>query len=357
MSEKPLTGPVFAQTLLDWQAQHGRHTLPWQNTGDPYKVWLSEVMLQQTQVSTVLGYFQRFLERFPTVADLAEASEEEVFALWAGLGYYSRARNLHACAQAVCSRFGGQFPECPTLLESLPGIGRSTAGAIASLAFGQPAPILDGNVKRVFCRYYAVQGYPEATVVKKALWGIAQANVPVQQAGRYNQALMDLGAGTCTPRKPACSQCPLQSGCQALALGLVGSLPEPKPKKPRPVLHHLLLLSRTPSGQYLLVHQANKGVWHGLWMFPMLALPQGQIDGGAVFPWLAQCGVLDDELPGPVALDAVAGQDWIVHELTHRRLLFKALVINRTGELANHWPFDGKPLPALASKVVQQLGL
>ena len=158
--EEPLRGEVFARTLLEWQAKAGRHTLPWQNTGDPYKVWLSEVMLQQTQVATVLAYFERFLQAFPTVRDLAAAPSEQVMGLWAGLGYYSRARNLHACAKAVVQHFGGEFPRAVKDLASLPGIGESTAGAVASLAYGERAAILDGNVKRVFCRYYGIEGYP-----------------------------------------------------------------------------------------------------------------------------------------------------------------------------------------------------
>ena len=207
----PLRGGAFASLLLAWQKRHGRQHLPWQNTGSAYCVWLSEVMLQQTQVSTVIGYYTRFLNVFPTVADLATAPQEAVMTLWAGLGYYSRARNLHACAQQVLAHFGGEFPRDVALLESLPGIGRSTAGAIASLGYGVQAPILDGNVKRVFCRYYGVDGYPEKSVVRKELWAIADQNVPAQDPGRYNQALMDLGATLCLPKNPHCSQCPLMA--------------------------------------------------------------------------------------------------------------------------------------------------
>ncbi|MEK9815623.1 MAG: A/G-specific adenine glycosylase [Limnobacter sp.] len=260
----PMKGKPFGEVLVRWQKQHGRQTLPWQHTGDAYKVWLSEVMLQQTQVTTVLGYYSRFLQAYPTVSDLAAAPEQDVMQLWAGLGYYTRARNLHACAKQVVTRFGGQFPRTVSELESLPGIGQSTAGAIASLAYGVQAPILDGNVKRVFCRYYGIEGYPEQTTIKKTLWGIADANVPAQQPGVYNQALMDLGATCCVPRNPACSACPLMESCVALRKGMVNLLPTPKPKKVRPELHFLSLVVDDEEGGVLLELQTDKGVWQGL---------------------------------------------------------------------------------------------
>lgn len=326
--EEPLRGEVFARTLLEWQAKAGRHTLPWQNTGDPYKVWLSEVMLQQTQVATVLAYFERFLQAFPTVRDLAAAPSEQVMGLWAGLGYYSRARNLHACAKAVVQHFGGEFPRAVNDLASLPGIGESTAGAVASLAYGERAAILDGNVKRVFCRYYGIEGYPEQTAVKRALWGVAHENVPAVEPGRYNQALMDLGATRCTPRKPQCEACPLMASCQALRQGKVGLLPEPKPKKARPVVQGVALVLRDSRGYALLNKRTEKGVWQDLWLPPILnGSFGGQADDAravhAGFEALLEpLGLGLRALPSVQAIEQALQLPALQHELTHRRMVF-----------------------------------
>ncbi len=225
----------LAERLLAWAATHGRRGLPWQSSRDPYRVWLSEVMLQQTQVATVIGYYERFSARFPTVAALAAAAPSEVMASWAGLGYYSRARNLHACARRVVDDFDGAFPRNAAALTSLPGIGRSTAAAIAALCFDERVPILDGNVKRVLARHFAIDGYPGVAAVERELWDRAASLLP--QAGAdmpaYTQAIMDLGAGVCTRRNPRCEACPLRSTCAALRQGRVGSLPVTRPSYAR----------------------------------------------------------------------------------------------------------------------------
>lgn len=363
----------FAQTLLDWQRQFGRQTLPWQNTGDAYKTWLSEVMLQQTQVTTVLSYYARFLECFPTVADLAVAPEEQVMHLWQGLGYYSRARNLHECAKQVVQRFGGQFPSQVSQLESLPGIGRSTAGAIASLSYGVQASILDGNVKRVFCRYFGIEGYPEQSSVKKALWAIADEHVPAQEPGRYNQALMDLGAMVCTPKSPQCGNCPLMPSCKALQRGMTQHLPTPKPKKERPQWYFLTLLVEDSQGRFLLQEQSDKGLWRKLWMPPFVQLESAQAPLlHAARPWLDQTGIKgffkglelrDDALAD--LCEKAQGQDWVVHELTHRKMHFKTLHFKWNGHLTSagqpnpaHLEFhrpETKPLPRLVGKLLDSV--
>lgn len=219
----------FASRLLDWQAEHGRSGLPWQNTQDPYRVWLSEIMLQQTQVSTVKAYYAKFLERCPTVAHLAAADHDEVMALWAGLGYYTRARNLHACAKAVVALHGGHFPSMAEQLQTLPGIGRSTAAAIASFCFGERVAILDGNVKRVLVRVFAFEHDIALAKNDKLLWQMATDLLPTKnlsvQMPRYTQAIMDLGATVCTPKQPDCVACPMQSFCQAKAQSRVHELP------------------------------------------------------------------------------------------------------------------------------------
>jgi A/G-specific adenine glycosylase len=205
----------FAARLVRWHKRHGRHDLPWQNTSDPYRVWLSEIMLQQTQVATVIPYYARFLARFGTLAELAAAPVAEVMALWSGLGYYARARNLHACAQAVMREHGGRFPRGPEAIAQLPGIGRSTANSIATICFGAQAPILDGNVKRVLCRAFGIEGFPGAGAVEKRLWALAAELMPARHGATYNQAQMDLGATVCTRSKPRCEACPLADICVA----------------------------------------------------------------------------------------------------------------------------------------------
>ena len=206
----------FGNAVAAWQKIHGRHDLPWQNTQDPYAVWLSEIMLQQSQVSTVIGYYQKFMQRFPTLASLAQASQDEVLQYWSGLGYYSRARNLHKTAQRIATDYAGVFPEDFTVMQSLPGIGRSTAAAIASFAFGQVQTILDGNVKRVLARHFMVSGWTGSKKVEQQLWQLAESLLPQQGMVAYTQGLMDLGATVCTRSQPKCSDCPMQGSCAAL---------------------------------------------------------------------------------------------------------------------------------------------
>jgi len=257
----------WAATLIDWQARHGRHGLPWQGTRDPYRVWLSEVMLQQTQVSTVLTYFDRFLTRFPAVAHLAAAPLDDVLALWSGLGYYSRARNLHRCAQAVMEQHGGRFPANASQLTTLPGIGRSTAAAIAAFCFDQRVAILDGNVKRVLSRVLAFEGDLAASAQEKLLWARAEALLPPDRLPAYTQALMDLGATVCLPRAPLCQGCPLQDFCRARALDRVADFPRKSRKLRRSLRSNALLWLRQGSRSWL-VQRPPVGVWAGLYSLP-----------------------------------------------------------------------------------------
>jgi A/G-specific adenine glycosylase len=259
--------PAFSEGVIRWQKQHGRHALPWQNTRDAYRIWLSEIMLQQTQVAAVIPYYQRFLVRFPDVATLAAAPSEDVMAHWSGLGYYSRARNLHRCAQQVVAQYGGVFPADPALLAGLPGIGRSTAAAIAAFAYGSRAAILDGNVKRVFARVFGIDGYPGQKPIEDRLWQRAVALLPAQDIGAYTQGLMDLGATLCTRSKPACARCPLAQRCVALATGRVHELPVRKPKKAVPEKSTSMLVI-TDRDQVLLEQRPDHGIWGGLLSLP-----------------------------------------------------------------------------------------
>ena len=256
----------FAQRLIDWQKQHGRHGLPWQQTRDPYAVWLSEIMLQQTQVASVIPYYQRFIARFPDFAALAAASQDEVLAHWSGLGYYARGRNLHRAAQLVVTQHGGVFPSDPESVVALPGIGRSTAAAILAFSYGQRRAILDGNVKRVLARCFGIEGYPGAKAVENRLWQQAEALLPESGIEAYTQALMDLGATLCT-RKPSCAVCPLGSGCVAYNEKRVAELPTPKPRKPLPQKETamLVLLRR---GEVYLEKRPPTGIWGGMWSLP-----------------------------------------------------------------------------------------
>jgi A/G-specific adenine glycosylase len=257
----------FARTVIAWQARHGRHDLPWQGTRDAYRIWLSEIMLQQTQVATVIPYYQRFVARFPDIATLAAAPEDDVLRLWSGLGYYSRARNLHRAAQLVMERHGGAFPQSRADIEALPGIGRSTAAAVAGFAFGARAAILDGNVKRVLARHFAVDGFPGEREVEQELWQLAESLLPTDANGPYIQGLMDLGATVCTTRAPGCGRCPVQSTCRAFAEDRVAELPAPRPRKavPRRSTAMLLLVK---DGDVLLQKRPPTGVWGGLWSLP-----------------------------------------------------------------------------------------
>lgn len=262
-----------ARLLLAWYAQAGR-ALPWRLTRDPYRIWLSEVMLQQTTVDAVIPYYQRFLERFADVRQLAAAPLDEVISLWAGLGYYSRARNLHAAARTLVADFDGRFPDTLEALMALPGIGRSTAGAIVSIAFDQPAPILDGNVRRVLCRLFALQDNPRSSAAEKKLWRWAQALTSQARPHDYAQAIMDLGATLCVPRRPACPHCPLADLCRARALGLAEQLPLAVRKKSIPEeIRVALLVERV--GEILVCRRPYRGFLGGLWEFPDALVTDG----------------------------------------------------------------------------------
>lgn len=293
----------FAERLLAWFDVHGRHDLPWQHPRTPYRVWLSEVMLQQTQVATVIPYFARFLDRFPDIAALAAAPLDDVLALWAGLGYYARARNLHRCAQAVVAEHGGEFPRDIEAIAALPGIGRSTAGAILAQAWGDRHAILDGNVRRVLARHAAVPGWPGQPAVQKQLWREAEARLPQQRLADYTQALMDLGASICSARNPKCLLCPVAGDCRARLAGAVAQYPGAKPARARPRREAVLLLARDAGGRLLLERRPPSGLWGGLWCPPLLG------DGDPATPeWLAA-----------LALRSVAEQTLppLTHAFTH----------------------------------------
>lgn len=305
--------PGFANALIAWQKQHGRHQLPWQQTRDAYRIWLSEIMLQQTQVATVIPYYARFLERFPDVAALATAPVEEVMAHWSGLGYYTRARNLHCCAQQIVEHHAGKFPPDPDTLASLPGIGKSTAAAIAAFAYGARAAIMDGNVKRVFCRVFGVEGFPGQAAVEKHLWQRAGALLPSRDIEAYTQGLMDLGATVCTRTRPACERCPMRARCIAHAAGRTAELPARKPKKTIPEKSTIMLIV-VHDGDILMEQRPARGIWGGLLSLPELnRLATGEVDA---------------DLPAQLALalssfgeiESVQPLAVFVHGFTHYRL-------------------------------------
>lgn len=257
----------FANHLIAWQKIHGRHDLPWQNTTDPYAIWVSEIMLQQTQVAAVIAYYSKFMRRFPNISSLANATQDEVLQYWSGLGYYSRARNLHNAAVTIMDDHGGQFPQGFATIQTLSGIGRSTAAAIASFAFNQIQTILDGNVKRVLARHFLVEGWPSSPKVEKELWQLAEKLLPEQGMVAYTQGLMDLGATLCTRSKPKCVNCPLNASCQALQQQRVHDLPTPKPRKAIPEKNTTMLILRR-GDEILLEKRPSTGIWGGLWSFP-----------------------------------------------------------------------------------------
>jgi A/G-specific adenine glycosylase len=260
----------FADSIIDWQRGHGRHDLPWQGTRDPYRIWVSEIMLQQTQVSAVIAYYQRFMARFPDVATLAHANLDEVMPYWAGLGYYARCRNLHRAAVMVMDKHGGIFPRHVDDVRALPGIGRSTAAAICAFAYGDSLPILDGNVKRVFARYFGLDGDIRTKPVEDAMWEIAQREVPAANIEAYTQGQMDLGATLCKRSKPACLLCPLQSCCVAYREGRTHLLPYSAKKAANP-LRKTTMLVLVHQHQVLLERRPPTGIWGGLWSLPEMA--------------------------------------------------------------------------------------
>jgi A/G-specific adenine glycosylase len=273
---------AFALALLEWYDAHGRKDLPWQRNRTPYRVWVSEIMLQQTQVATVIPYFERFMERFPDVNALAAAHADEVMGLWSGLGYYSRARNLHQAARDILGHHGGRFPEQLDEVMALPGIGRSTAGAILAQALGERHPILDGNVKRVLSRFDAIEGWPGQSAIEKRLWARAEELTPHDRLADYTQAIMDLGATVCRRRRPDCSACPVESACRARAMGEPERYPTPKARKTLPVRQAVFLLLSDERGRILLQRRPPAGIWGGLWSLPELT---GDNEGLSTEQW------------------------------------------------------------------------
>jgi len=262
---------ALARALIRWHATHGRHDLPWQQDRTPYRVWVSEIMLQQTQVGTVIDYYRRFLQRFPDVQSLAAASMDEVLHLWSGLGYYSRARNLKRAAERIVNEHGGELPSSRDALTDLPGIGRSTAAAILSIALGQHETILDGNVRRVLARVFGIDGPPAAAATLRALWARAEECTPSADTAIYTQAIMDFGATLCTRHEPRCMHCPVQGECVAWATGRVSELPPPRSRAARRTRAIFMLLATRASGEVLLRRRAATGVWGGLWAPPEFA--------------------------------------------------------------------------------------
>ncbi len=317
----------FAPRLIEWQRLHGRNSLPWQNTRDPYRVWLSEIMLQQTQVATVLPYYARFLDRFPSVAELAAAPLDDVLALWSGLGYYSRARHLHACARAVVAEHGGCFPANSTQLQQLPGIGRSTAAAIAAFCFGERVAILDGNVKRVLTRVLGFDGDLAEAAQERALWAQATTLLPEQGIEPYTQGLMDLGATLCLARSPSCLLCPVQTVCIASRNGTQTSFPVKTRKLKRSRREHvwLWLVWRD---QVWLVQRPERGVWAGLWSLPEFDDIAAFDDATAAWPGSAEAL--------PSFTHVLTHLDWRLHPV--RWTLPARAGAARVAELLAAWP-------------------
>mgnify|MGYP001826807317 FL=1 len=296
----------FSRRVLGWYAGHGRRDLPWQHNTTPYRVWVSEIMLQQTQVGTVIPYYRRFMERFPDTPALAAADIDQVLHLWTGLGYYARARNLHAAAVLIRDRHAGRFPQSFDEVLALPGIGRSTAGAILALACDQRHAILDGNVKRVLARFHAVEGWPGKSAVLQGLWALAEGHTPQRQVAEYTQAMMDLGARVCTRGSPDCGGCPLAAACQARQAGRQREYPSPRPRRALPIRRTRMLLLYNERHEVLLEQRPPSGIWGGLWSLPELDADE------AVEDWCA----------GRLGLPAQVTGEWPVvqHTFSHFRL-------------------------------------
>ncbi len=336
----------IAPRILKWFKHYGRKDLPWQNPATPYTVWVSEIMLQQTQVATVIPYFNKFIKRFPTILDLAKAEQDEVLHYWSGLGYYARARNLHQCAKQIIEQHQGQIPNTLNELESLSGIGKSTAGAILSLGHKKFGVILDGNVRRVLARHYGIEGWYGKSVVAKTFWYYAEQVTPVDNINSYNQAMMDIGATLCTKTKPLCSECPLRETCVALKQNRVTQLPFKKPKKENPIRTIYMLVLRSNSGAILLQKRPAVGIWGGLWSFPEFATKD------AVKLWLHQYCVTEkiwEELTP------------FVHVFSHFSLVIHPIIIecstlNNVFDSMYLWYKDEAiGLPAPVEKIVKSL--
>jgi len=345
----------FADRIIAWQKVHGRHDLPWQRTRDPYCIWLSEIMLQQTQVATVIPYYERFVRRFADVRALASAPIESVMACWAGLGYYSRARNLHRCAHQIADSHGGELPRSVARLAQLPGIGRSTAAAIAALAFGERAAILDGNVKRVLARHFGIEGYPGSPKVEREFWQRAERLLPRNEIEAYTQGLMDLGATLCKRARPVCAACPVHDTCIARREQAIDELPTSRPSKPRPVKSAVVLAIQEASGAILLEPRPPAGIWGGL-----LSLPEFDADAADdVLVALAQA-----RYGLRITLGETLGE--IRHEFTHYTYVMRprlAQVISSSG-VANsslravaEQEFETAPLPSPIRRLLLRLAL
>ena len=326
------TAVSFAQRLITWQRQHGRHHLPWQ-TQDPYCVWLSEIMLQQTQVATVLDYYPRFIATFPTVQSLAHAEQDQVLQLWAGLGYYSRARNLHKAAQQVLAQFDGQFPQTRQTLEQLCGVGRSTAAAIAAFAFHQRETILDGNVKRVLCRVFAQDGAANDKAFEQSLWTLAESLLPEQpnDMPAYTQGLMDLGATVCKRSKPVCQACPMADICQAKAQNRIAELPRKKTATPIQHLPLFWLVLRQANGAVLIEKRPQRGIWAGLYCVPCFT------ELSELYAFAQKLGIYPTELEERASF---------THRLTHRLLEitpFEATAPDHTPLAHQQWLYLEQP--------------
>ncbi len=340
----------FADRVLAWFDEHGRKDLPWQLDVNPYRVWVSEIMLQQTQVQTVIPYFERFMESFPNVQALADASQDEVLHHWSGLGYYARARNLHKAAQIIRDEHAGVVPVDIEELVALPGIGLSTAGAILSLALDQRHAILDGNVKRVLARHDAVAGWPGTTAVAKALWEIAVRNTPRSGSAAYTQAIMDLGATLCTRSKPACERCPVSEDCAALAANSIADYPGRKPKKDKPRRQTTMLIASNEHGVYL-EKRPEAGIWGGLWSLP-------ELGERTLEDWC------DEKLNG----SAISTEAWpaLSHSFSHYDLDIHPILVRidaplskvADGDDARWYSLDGEPPGGIAApvrKLIDQL--
>jgi len=333
----------IAERLIGWHARHGRKHLPWQRDRTPYRVWVSEIMLQQTQVSVVVGYYERFMARFPDLGALADAPLDDVLGLWTGLGYYSRARNLHRAAVLVRDRHGGAMPRDLDALLALPGIGRSTAGAILALSRGARHPILDGNVKRVLCRYHGIEGWPGQSRVERTLWALAERHTPHERVAAYTQAIMDLGATLCVRSRPLCPLCPIGPDCTARRAGAQARLPAPRPRRATPRRETAFLVLRDPGGALLLERRPPTGIWGGLWCFP-------ECDPAANVAAICRSryGVR------PVAITELAP---IAHGFTHFRLDVHPVLVEIGGESAAAAVADSGELRWVPPHAVADIGL
>lgn len=330
-TDTPQKRMEFAQNLLQWYAQH-RRDLPWRRTGDPYAVWISETMLQQTLVATVIPYWNRWMERFPTVKELANAPLEDVLKHWQGLGYYARARNLHRAAQVIEEKHGGKFPTLFDEVLALPGVGRYTAGAVCSIALGLDVPIVDANVIRVLCRIFGLRGDPKSSAVQERLWTLAADLIPSGQASDFNQGMMELGALIC-PTKPHCGKCPVTHLCVAFATGQPESLPEfaPKPEFTKQIDVSAILRNPKDANQLLIVRRPEGGLWGGLWEFPRVTANEGESTGDAATRALR-------EIAGLTAEDTGEPLATVRHGVTTRKITLQAIPCRLTAQ--------AKPKPA-----------